>query len=140
MASTLEQRAAREAKLDELHEKLTGAVEQLVSGDDWRESAGRDRTHQADRAAAIDEANAVIGEGLAKGRSRINEFGIGAGTGTAIDADVLNRIHSCYVAISCDIFKTHLLRCKVDSSPNRLFSGKESAGAGAKSGPVGDGL
>lgn len=36
MASTLEQRAAREAKLDELHEKLTGAVEQLVSGDDWR--------------------------------------------------------------------------------------------------------
>lgn len=38
MASTLEQRAAREAKLDELHEKLTGAVEQLVSGDDWRDA------------------------------------------------------------------------------------------------------
>lgn len=36
MASTSELRAAREAKLDELHEKLTGAVEQLVSGDDWR--------------------------------------------------------------------------------------------------------
>ena len=36
MASTSEQRAAREAKLDELHEKLTGAVQQLVSGDDWR--------------------------------------------------------------------------------------------------------
>ena len=36
MASTPEQRAAREAKLDELHEKLTGAVEHLVSGDDWR--------------------------------------------------------------------------------------------------------
>lgn len=28
--------ATREAKLDELHERLTGAVEQLVSGDDWR--------------------------------------------------------------------------------------------------------
>lgn len=27
---------AQEAKLDELHERLTGAVEQLVSGDDWR--------------------------------------------------------------------------------------------------------
>ena len=36
MASTPEQRAAREAKLDELHEKLTSAVERLVSGDDWR--------------------------------------------------------------------------------------------------------
>lgn len=28
-------RAAREAKLDALHEQLTGAVEQLVSGEDW---------------------------------------------------------------------------------------------------------
>ncbi|GAA1553410.1 ArdC-like ssDNA-binding domain-containing protein [Brevibacterium picturae] len=37
MAKTREQaQAAREAKLDELHERLTGAVEQLVSGDDWR--------------------------------------------------------------------------------------------------------
>lgn len=36
MASTSDLRAAREAKLDELHEKLTGAVAQLVSGDDWR--------------------------------------------------------------------------------------------------------
>jgi hypothetical protein len=29
-------RAARDAKLDALHERLTGAVEALVSGDDWR--------------------------------------------------------------------------------------------------------
>ena len=28
-------RAAREAKLDELQDRLTGAVEQLVSGEDW---------------------------------------------------------------------------------------------------------
>lgn len=28
-------RADREAKLDELHDRLTGAVEQLVSGEDW---------------------------------------------------------------------------------------------------------
>ena len=34
---TLEQKIAdRNAKLDALHEKLTGAVEQLVTGDDWR--------------------------------------------------------------------------------------------------------
>lgn len=37
MRRTREQaQAAQEAKLDELHERLTGAVEQLVSGDDWR--------------------------------------------------------------------------------------------------------
>ncbi|MFT3862373.1 ArdC-like ssDNA-binding domain-containing protein [Micropruina sp.] len=36
MAATKEDaRAARDAKLDELHEKLTGAVETLVTGSDW---------------------------------------------------------------------------------------------------------
>ncbi|GAB3623714.1 hypothetical protein GCM10027418_17980 [Mariniluteicoccus endophyticus] len=35
MATREEARQAREAKLDELHERLTGAVEQLVTGDDW---------------------------------------------------------------------------------------------------------
>ena len=36
MATTRENaQAAREAKLDELHERLTGAVDQLVSGEDW---------------------------------------------------------------------------------------------------------
>ena len=36
MARSVEDaRAAREAKLDALHERLTGAVEQLVSGEDW---------------------------------------------------------------------------------------------------------
>lgn len=35
MASTEERRIAREVKLDELHEKLTMAVDQLVSGEDW---------------------------------------------------------------------------------------------------------
>lgn len=35
MASTRENaQAAREAKLDELHDRLAGAVEQLVSGED----------------------------------------------------------------------------------------------------------
>lgn len=36
MSGREEARAAREAKLDELHERLTGAVESLVSSDDWR--------------------------------------------------------------------------------------------------------
>lgn len=35
MAVTEEARAARDARLDELHERLTGAVETLVSGQDW---------------------------------------------------------------------------------------------------------
>lgn len=36
MATNDEAQAARDAKLDALHERLAGAVEQLVSGDDWR--------------------------------------------------------------------------------------------------------
>lgn len=36
MAMNDEKQAARDAKLDELHERLTNAVEQLVSGEDWR--------------------------------------------------------------------------------------------------------
>ena len=34
--SSEDARALRDAKLDELHERLTSAVEQVVSGDDWR--------------------------------------------------------------------------------------------------------
>lgn len=34
--SRQDQQAAREARLDELHEKLTHAVDQLVSGEDWK--------------------------------------------------------------------------------------------------------
>ena len=33
-----EARQAREAKLDELHDKLTGAVERLITGDDWADA------------------------------------------------------------------------------------------------------
>lgn len=36
MATAEERRAARDAKLAALHERLTGAVERLVSGEDWR--------------------------------------------------------------------------------------------------------
>ncbi len=35
MATREEARAAREAKLEELHERLIGAVERLVTGEDW---------------------------------------------------------------------------------------------------------
>ncbi|GEB96292.1 ImmA/IrrE family metallo-endopeptidase [Microbacterium lacticum] len=36
MATNEEARAVRDAKLDELHERLTAAVEQLVTGEDWK--------------------------------------------------------------------------------------------------------
>lgn len=36
MTTDEDRRTARDAKLDALHERLTGAVEQLVSGDDWK--------------------------------------------------------------------------------------------------------
>lgn len=35
MVATEDRRAAREAKLDDVHEKLADAVDRLVSGDDW---------------------------------------------------------------------------------------------------------
>ncbi|GAA2963178.1 ArdC-like ssDNA-binding domain-containing protein [Microbacterium schleiferi] len=38
MVTTEEQRAARDAKLDALHEQLTVAVESLVSGEDWKQA------------------------------------------------------------------------------------------------------
>lgn len=38
MATTEDARAARDAKLDALHEQLTGAVESLVSGEDWKQA------------------------------------------------------------------------------------------------------
>ncbi|WP_067243065.1 ArdC-like ssDNA-binding domain-containing protein [Microbacterium resistens] len=38
MATTEEQRAARDAKLDALHEQLTDGVESLVSGEDWKQA------------------------------------------------------------------------------------------------------
>ena len=38
MATSEEQRAARDAKLDALHEQLTDAVESLVSGEDWKQA------------------------------------------------------------------------------------------------------
>lgn len=38
MATTEEARAARDAKLDALHERLTVAVESSVSGEDWKQA------------------------------------------------------------------------------------------------------
>lgn len=38
MATREEARQKREERLDELHEKLTGAVEQLVTGEDWADA------------------------------------------------------------------------------------------------------
>ena len=38
MATDEDARAVRDAKLDALHEKLTDAVSQLTSGEDWRQA------------------------------------------------------------------------------------------------------
>ena len=65
MASNEDARAAREAKLDELHEKLTGAVESLVSGDDWRAGA---RVRGAVPVAVVQQHDADLG--AARGRVR----------------------------------------------------------------------
>lgn len=56
MATTEERRATRDAKLDEFHERLTGAVEQLVSGEDWRRAlafAARFRSRSFNNATSI---------------------------------------------------------------------------------------
>lgn len=56
MTSWEESRVAREAKIDALHEQLTGAVEQLVSGTDWAraiEFAARFRTRSFNNALLI---------------------------------------------------------------------------------------
>lgn len=38
MATREDSRAEREARLDNLHEQLTGAVERLVTGEDWADA------------------------------------------------------------------------------------------------------
>ncbi len=58
------------------------------------ERASRDRAHQAERAAAIDQADAVLGKGRAEALwPPSTKFGIGTGTGAAIDADSFDRVH-----------------------------------------------
>lgn len=70
MATTWEQaKAAREAKLDELHERLAGAVEQLVSGEDWARAlafAARFRTRSFSNTLLIwEQHQAAFEAGLA---------------------------------------------------------------------------
>ena len=62
MAKTREQaQAAREAKLDELHESLTGAVEELVSGPDWaRAFSRRDATPSGRRSGAFSKSSSGL--------------------------------------------------------------------------------
>ncbi|WP_237089896.1 ArdC-like ssDNA-binding domain-containing protein [Nesterenkonia sp. PF2B19] len=60
--------AAREARLDELHERLTGAVEQLVSGEDWARAlafAARFRTRSFSNSVLIwEQHQGAYGAGL----------------------------------------------------------------------------
>src|SRR5260221_10791150 len=58
-----------------------------------------DRAHQADRSAAIDQPDVVLGEDLAEGDRSFDKAGIGSGAGAAIDADGFDLVHLIYVAL-----------------------------------------
>jgi len=63
------------------------------------EHGGGHGAHQADRAAAIDKADAAFGQGLAQCLGSFDEAGICAGAGATIDADGLDLVHIGHVAL-----------------------------------------
>ena len=58
-----------------------------------------DRAHQADRAAAIDQANIVFSEDPAEPLCGLDEAGVCAGAGAAIDTNSLDSVHIGHVAL-----------------------------------------
>ena len=70
-----------------------------------------DRAHHADAAAAIDQADAVLGEDCAEGAGGLHEGRVGAGAGAAIDADfsnfaeVFDSVHALHVQCVCGSVK-----------------------------------
>ena len=66
----------------------------------WSSTEARNRAHQPDRAAAIDQADVVLGEDCAEGVRGRDEARVGAGAGTAIDADITNRAHALHCGIA----------------------------------------
>ena len=58
-----------------------------------------DRAHQADRTAAIDEADIVLGKDLSERDGSFDKAGVGAGAGAAIDADGFDLVHALHVAL-----------------------------------------
>lgn len=68
MATVEERRELRDAKLDELHEKLTDAVEHLVTGEDWKQTlafAARFRSRSFNNTLLIwTQHQAAFGAGL----------------------------------------------------------------------------
>src|SRR5205807_1434786 len=63
------------------------------------EHGGRQCTHQSDRAAAIDKADAVLGEYFSQGNGGFDKAGVCAGAGAAIDTDGLDFVHVGHVAL-----------------------------------------
>lgn len=91
MTTDEERRAARDAKLDALHERLTGAVEQLVSGEDWRralEFAARFRSRSTGRVGVFE-----LRECSALGLSVGGVVGPGA-AGVRVNADDGERVQA----------------------------------------------
>jgi hypothetical protein len=65
--------------------------------------------HQAGRAAAIDQPDAVFGQDTAESARSLHECRVGAGAGAAINANRLDSIHGLHVAPARDTVKRRRL-------------------------------
>lgn len=73
MVTSEEARAVRDAKLHTLHEQLAGAVESLVSGEDWKQAlefAARFRARSFNNTLGSDEG--LVDSGFFLSRSQID--------------------------------------------------------------------
>jgi hypothetical protein len=73
---------------------------------------GRDRAHHAERSAAVDETDSVLGKDPSEGAGTFHEAGICARAGAAIDTDGSNIIHQGHVALQRGGVKRLIRRSK----------------------------
>ncbi len=87
--------------------------------------AFRDRTHQPDRAAAIDQPDIVFSENFSQRERSFDEAGARARPGTAIDTDSFDLIHAVHVALHPGKLKSDSLRrCSQDRPEIKPNGGK----------------
>ena len=96
------------------------------------EYRGGHRSHQPDRTAAIDEADAVFGESLSKCDGGFDKAGVGTRAGAAIDADGFDFAHHCHVALQRKIVKPSDSRRRPNLSANPRYSRKNCLHKGAR--------
>ena len=100
---------------------LRRSARALPRGHEFRNDPGRlaavvedgfgDRAHQADRAAAVDEPHAVLGEDFAELLRGLDERRVGARARSAIDADRIDFAHSLILIEAIDVASIRA-RCK----------------------------